>query len=217
MGRGGQAACYAAVMQDHPQDASHRGRVVWLVLLVAWMCGAVVAFVVIAWARSDLRAALDQMPPSHLRSVLRGWTISLRFCQVLLVVLVLLAVWAAVLLFRRQPHPRQWATILVFAALVAIGWLLFAGLGAPLDGARRFIGAEQTYGAQLLVGAGALLLSVLAVVRVRRAPEPLEPTQDRYHIASYSQFNKTTPGAGDALAEARSRAESVLPVNDPEG
>lgn len=199
------------------QRVTSRGRVVWLVLLLAWAVAAIVGFVVIASARGELWRALRDMPTSHLRSVLRGWAVSLRLCEGLLVVLMLLAVWAAVLLLRRQSHPRQWATILVFTVLAAGGWVLFAGFGAPLSEARQYLDPVPAFAAQLLVLAGSVLIIVLAVLRVRRSPEPVEPQQDRYHIANYTQFNK--PGAapgGGALAEARSRAESVLPVDGEE-
>ena len=83
--------------------------------------------------------------------------------------------------------------------------------------ARRYFAPDEAFAAQLVAGAGAALLFALALVRTRRAPEPVEPEQDRYHIASYTQFNKPAPGAaGGALAEARARAESVLPADDGE-
>jgi hypothetical protein len=197
------------------QGARLRGRFVWLALLVAWTIVAGWAFAVLTPARTALLNGLHQLPVSHERGVLRGWTVSLKFCQLLLVVLVLLAIWAAVLLFRRRPHPRQWATILVAVVLVAIGWFLFAGFGAPLSEARRWLSPEAAFAAQLSVAAGALLLLVLAFLRIRRAPEPLDQQQDRYAIADYTQLNKpSAPRGSAALAEARARAESVLPVDE---
>jgi len=210
-------------MSADPQRGRPRGRVVWLVLLTAWVAGAVWAFAVIVDTRATLRdihpfdseALADAERRAH--GVLRGWSVSLRLCEVLLVLLILLALWAAVLLLRRQPHPRQWATIMVAAVVIALGWLVFAGFGAPLAEARRYFAPEEAFTAQLLVGAGATLLFVLALARTRRAPEPVEPQQDRYHIASYSLFNKPAAGStGGPLAEARARAESVLPVDETE-
>jgi drug/metabolite transporter (DMT)-like permease len=210
-------------MSADPQRGGSRGRVVWLILLAAWVAGAVWAFAAIAEARARLRDihpfVTEALADSERRArgALRGWSVSLRLCDVLLALLILLVVWAAVLLFRRQPHPRQWATIMVAAVVVALSWLLFAGFGAPLAEARRYFAPEEAFAAQLLVGAGALLLFVLALVRTRSAPEPVDPQQDRYHIANYSQFNKPAAGsAGGALAEARARADSVLPVDDGE-
>jgi hypothetical protein len=220
VGRGGRP-CYAANVSVDPQRGGSRGQVVWLTLLAAWVAGAVWAFAVIAQTRVALAGI---RPPDALAqdfwaqralSVVYGWKVSLRLCEVLIVPLILLAVWAAVLLRRRHPHPRQWATILVAAVVAAGAWLLFAGFGAPLAEARAYLAPDGAYAAQLLVGAGAALLGVLAAVRIRRAPEPVDPQQDRYHIANYSQFNKPAAGsAGGALAEARARAESVLPVDE---
>jgi len=205
-------------MDADRQAVSSRGRVVWLVLLVAWALAAAVAFAILVSARGDLSNVLRGMEPSYLRGVLRGWAVSLKLCERLLVFLLLLALWAAVLLFRRQPHPRQWATILVFTVLAAGGWVLFAGFGAPLAEARAYLAPGGPYAAQLSVFTGAALLFVLGLVRIRRAPEPVEPQQDRYHIANYAQANKPGPGTGSAaLSEARARAESVLPVDDEEG
>jgi hypothetical protein len=209
-------------MSADPQRGRSRGRVVWLVLLAAWVAGAVWAFAVIV----DTRALLRDIHPfdsgalteaeRRAHGVLRGWSVSLRLCELLLVLLILLALWAAVLLLRR-PHARQWATIMVATVVIALGWLVFAGFGAPLAEVRRYFAPDEAFAAQLLVGAGATLLFVLALVRTRRAPEPVEPQQDRYHIASYTQFNKPAAGsAGGALAEARARAESVLPVGEDE-
>ncbi len=210
-------------MNADAQRGGSRARIFWLILLATWVAGAVWAFAVIAEARARLRDIHPFVTEAladaerRARGALRGWSVSLRLCDVLLVLLILLAVWAAVLLFRRQPQARQWATIMVAAVVIALGWLVFAGFGAPLAEARQYFAPEEAFVAQLLVGAGALLLFVLALVRIRRAPEPVEPQQDRYHIANYSQFNKPAAGsAGDALAEARARAESVLPVDEKE-
>ena len=197
------------------QGAGLRGCFVWLALIVAWTVVAGWAFAVLTPARTALLNGLRQLPVSHERGVLRGWAVSLKFCQLLLVVLVLLAIWAAVLLFRRRPHPRQWATILVAVVLVAIGWFLFAGFGAPLNEARLWLSPDAAFAAQLSVAAGALLLFGCSVLVIRRAPEPMDPEQDRYAISSYTRFNKPSAPSGSApLAEARARAESVLPVDE---
>ena len=210
-------------MSADPQRGGSRGRVVWLTLLAAWVAGAAWAFAVVVETRATLRdihpfdgeALADAQRRAH--GVLRGWAVSLKLCEVLLVLLTLLAVWAAVLLLRRQPHSRQWGTVMVAAVVIALGWLLFAGFGAPLAEARRYFAPDQAFAAQLVVGAGAALLFVVALVRTRYAPEPVDPQQDRYHIANYSQFNKpAAESAGGALAEARARAESVPPVDEKE-
>ena len=186
-----------------------------LLAIGAWIVFAVWSLSMLGAARSRLTDALAHMPLSHTRGLLRGWAMSLKLCQLLTVVLVLLAVWAAVLLLRRRPSPRQWATILVAVSIITIGWFLFAGFGAPLAEARAWFSPGRAYAAQLGVAAGAFILFVLAVIAVRRTPEPVDPQQDRYAIASYTQFNKPGPAKGSAaLTEARARAESVLPVDE---
>jgi uncharacterized membrane protein len=208
---------------DADRQPMPRGRVVWLVLLAAWIAGAFWAFAAMTAARSVIPAPPESwMDPAgdyevqHQLALVMGWHTSLGFTRGVAVALVVLALWAALL---RQPHPRQWATVLVAAIVCVIGLLIFGDLGAPLAEARAYLDPVPAFAAQLLIFAGALLLLVLAVVRIRRAPEPAEPQQDRYRIASYTQFNKPEAAlrGGSALAEARARAESVLPVDDPGG
>ena len=204
---------------------------VWWRLAVALPLAAWLAFAV--WALSYLNAsrqALAAHGPLALASgtgaeifskdtvrvQIATWAGALELAEQLTAVLLGLALWAAILLVMRRPHPRQWGTILAFAAIALVAWLFFRAGNAPGAAVERWISPSVIQAVQWAIAGAAVGLIALAIGVLRRAPEPVDPRYDRHTLGgAYTPFNKVPPGMpGEALSEARARAESVLPVED---
>jgi len=201
-------------------------RLAAVVVLAAWLAFAIWSLAYLHASRQALAAhgplalasgtGAEIFSRDTVRVQTATWAGALGLAEQLTAILLGLALWAAILLVMRRPHPRQWGTILAFAAIALVAWLFFRAGNAPGTAVERWISPSVIRAVQWAIAGAAVGLIALAIGVLRRASEPVDPRYDRHTLGgAYTPFNRVPPGMpGEALSEARARAESVLPVED---